>query len=237
MKTRQTEQQTRVASGRFARGKSGNPKGRPKGSRNKSSEVLEALKADVDRQAENPRKRALEGDPTAMKIYWERVLPKPAGRCVEFELPVFREAYDFHDAQMLVLWQVADGRLTPADGLVLADLIEKAEQSYWRAMKQLDQEAGDVTAIERMQYLRIVEPQGFKKSHEAGLFPGSEKVMNTPLPFDQDDLIMRCQQFEEVYEGYLRKSGRMLPSRPTPEQWIKALEIVTSPDDDTEEAA
>ena len=62
--------------GRFVRGQSGNPKGRPVGARNKATETAELL---LDGQTEALTKMAIElaldGNPTALKLCLDRIVP------------------------------------------------------------------------------------------------------------------------------------------------------------------
>src|SRR5262249_4193060 len=64
----------------FEPGKSGNPKGRPKGSRNQATLLAEAL---LDGEAEAITRKvinaALEGDTTALRLYLERLLAPSGG--------------------------------------------------------------------------------------------------------------------------------------------------------------
>src|SRR5262245_61104396 len=72
----------------FKPGKSGNPLGRPKGARNKTTLAVEALLdeegAALTRKAVE---KALEGDITALRFCLDRVLPPRRDRPVAFDLP------------------------------------------------------------------------------------------------------------------------------------------------------
>jgi hypothetical protein len=64
----------------FKPGQSGNPSGRPKGARNKSTVAAEAL---LDGESESLTRRcidlAMEGDPTALRLCLTRILPVKRG--------------------------------------------------------------------------------------------------------------------------------------------------------------
>src|SRR6516225_7230100 len=72
----------------FARGRSGNPSGRRPGSRNKATLAAAAL---LDGEFEALTRKAVElalaGDPTALRLCLERLLPPRRERAVTFRLP------------------------------------------------------------------------------------------------------------------------------------------------------
>src|SRR5271169_4787644 len=89
----------------FAPGKSGNPKGRPKGARNNATVIAEVL---LDGEANAITRKlidkALEGDTTALRLCLDRLLPPKRGRPVSFKLPAKIEtAADAAQASSLVL--------------------------------------------------------------------------------------------------------------------------------------
>jgi hypothetical protein len=72
----------------FSPGVSGNPKGRPKGSRNKTTLIAEALRSgEAEALTRKIVERAMHGDAVALRICLDRLLPRRRDRCVEFELP------------------------------------------------------------------------------------------------------------------------------------------------------
>ena len=81
--------------GTFQPGQSGNPNGRPPGSRNKSKLALESL---LDGEAENLTRRAVEmalaGDTTAMRLCLDRIYPARKDTPVIFEMPPLETAGD-----------------------------------------------------------------------------------------------------------------------------------------------
>lgn len=110
---------------RFQKGQSGNPKGKPKGTRNRATLAVEAL---LDGQAEDLTQiaidKALAGDMTALRLCLDRICPPRKDRPVSVELPKIEEAADSVSALSAILAAVVAGDITPGEGQTLATLIE-----------------------------------------------------------------------------------------------------------------
>ena len=65
-----------IAVTKFVRGQSGNPAGRPVGSKNKCTQFRELLEDDLPALVSVLRDKALEGDMHAMRLLLERLVPK-----------------------------------------------------------------------------------------------------------------------------------------------------------------
>lgn len=61
---------------KFTKGQSGNPAGRPIGSKNKSTQFKELLEEDLPALVSVLRNKAMEGDMSAMRLVLERLVPK-----------------------------------------------------------------------------------------------------------------------------------------------------------------
>jgi hypothetical protein len=61
---------------KFTKGQSGNPAGRPVGSKNKCTQFRELLEQDLPALVSVLRDKALEGDMNAMRLLLERLVPK-----------------------------------------------------------------------------------------------------------------------------------------------------------------
>ncbi len=109
----------------FSKGVSGNPAGRPQGSRNKATLAVEAL---MDGQAETITQKAvdlaLEGDTTALRLCLERILPPRKSRPINIALPEVKTAESVAEAQAAVVQAVADGELTPEEGSTITGILE-----------------------------------------------------------------------------------------------------------------
>lgn len=110
---------------RFQPGKSGNPKGRPSGSRNKIFATLDAI---GDESAEAIVRavvdKAKDGDVMAAKAILERVWPVRKGSPVSFHLPSIAKVEELPAAVEAVAQQVACGDLSPEEGASVVALID-----------------------------------------------------------------------------------------------------------------
>src|SRR5690242_17622219 len=74
--------------GQFRPGQSGNPAGRPRGSRNRASLEMEGLlEGAVPRLTQQAIDRALEGSDLALRLCMQRILPVLRSRPVALDLP------------------------------------------------------------------------------------------------------------------------------------------------------
>jgi Family of unknown function (DUF5681) len=135
------ENTAKIQRGRpFKPGTSGNPKGRPKGSRSKSTLALEEL---LDGEAEAITRKivekAKEGDTAAMRFCLDRLLPPRRERPVEFDLPPIETAADAARAAAAVLEACAGGNLSPSEAARVMDLIS----TYVRMLEAVGPKAKD----------------------------------------------------------------------------------------------
>src|SRR6059058_563471 len=102
----------RVRGWPFEKGRSGNPLGRRVGCRNKTTIAAASLLAG---EAEALTRRAVElalvGDPTAIRLCLERILPPCRDRMVKFALPPIESAADIAAAMKAVTSALADGAI------------------------------------------------------------------------------------------------------------------------------
>ena len=109
----------------FKRGQSGNPQGRPVGSRHKTTLAIDAL---LDGEAENLTRKAvamaLGGDTVAMRLCLDRLAPVRKDRPVTFALPKIETTADLPKASGALLEAVASGDLTPSEAAELGRLVE-----------------------------------------------------------------------------------------------------------------
>ena len=74
--------------GRFEKGRSGNPRGRPLGSRNSATLAAEALlEGEAEKLTRKCIELAMDGDTVALRLCLERIYPARKDRPVTFPLP------------------------------------------------------------------------------------------------------------------------------------------------------
>ena len=109
----------------FEKGESGNPAGRPRGSRNRATLLMESLLAD---DAEAIGRKAIEmakqGDMAAIRLCMDRLAPARKGEPVAFELPPLDKPADSVVAAAEIVAAVAAGELTPSEAADLAKVID-----------------------------------------------------------------------------------------------------------------
>ena len=104
----------------FARG---NP-GRPNGARHRATLAAEAL---LDGEAEALTRKAIEaalgGDPIALRLCLDRILPPRRERPLRLAMPPMNSAADAVGAMASIAAAVADAEITPGEANDLASLV------------------------------------------------------------------------------------------------------------------
>ena len=115
----------------FEKGVSGNPTGRPRGSRNATTLAVEAL---LDGQANALTQKAIDlalgGDMAALRLCLDRIFPPRKDRPVSFTLPSINSAQDAATVVSSVLAAVAAGEITPTDAAEVGKLIDSYLKAY-----------------------------------------------------------------------------------------------------------
>jgi hypothetical protein len=110
--------------GQFEQGRSGNPAGRPKGVRNRATAALEKI---LDGDAEAILNKAVEmakdGDPVAMRLCLDRLIPVRRDRPITFDPPI-DTADDLPKATGAIVAAVAAGELTPAEAAEISKTLD-----------------------------------------------------------------------------------------------------------------
>lgn len=136
----------------FKPGQSGNPGGRPKGSRHRVTLAVEAL---LDGEAEKLTRKAvelaLEGDTTALKLCLERLCPPRKDRPIDagaIKLPPLK-ASNLAQAQAAVARALAGGRLAPSEADALARVLEAHRKAV--EIQDLEERLAKIEAAQAME--------------------------------------------------------------------------------------
>jgi hypothetical protein len=109
----------------FRKGVSGNPAGKPPGTRNRTTlAVQELLSGQAERLTRKCVELALQGDSTALRLCMERLAPPPKDRPIDFPIPPATTVREINMALAKVAEAVGAGTLTPGEGNSLAALLE-----------------------------------------------------------------------------------------------------------------
>jgi hypothetical protein len=146
---------SKQVAGRFEKGVSGNPAGRPAGSRNSATLACEAL---LEGQAEALTQKAVDmalaGDTVALKICIDRIFPARRDRPVTFALPPITSARDAADIAAAVAEAVAAGQLTPSEAAELGKVIELYVRAYQVA--ELNDRTARLEQLSDEELIRII---------------------------------------------------------------------------------
>ena len=126
------------AKGKYKKGCSGNPNGKPKGARNKSTLAAEALlEGSLDKICKKVEEEALNGNMQAAKMILDRFLPPRKDRDIEIALPPINTFDDVLNAIGFIVNAVGQGKITPSEGELLARTVE----SYAKALETCEFES------------------------------------------------------------------------------------------------
>ena len=124
----------------------GNP-GRPPGSKNKTTQVLEQL---VEGQSEQLVQKAVAlaraGDVACLRMVLDRVWPVRKGQTVQVLMPPINTAQDLLPAIASIWSAVADGRLTADEASALSVVIDRTIKAI-----ELHDISKRITALEQAQ--------------------------------------------------------------------------------------
>ena len=115
----------------FKPGRSGNPKGRPVGARNKATIAVESL---LDGEAEAITRRCIElamaGDITAIRICMDRICPPRKERPLSLSLSHPENPSDLAGVMAEVFSAMGRGEITPSEAQVVAGLVEVSRRGF-----------------------------------------------------------------------------------------------------------
>jgi hypothetical protein len=100
---------------KFKKGSSGNPKGRPKGTSDKRTELRGLLQPRAHELVDKAVELALAGDTSALKLCIDRVIPAYKPKDESVPLPSMSEGANATDKSQAVIASMAKGEISPAD--------------------------------------------------------------------------------------------------------------------------
>ena len=113
------------AKGQFPKGKSGNPRGKPKGTRHRSSLIAEQLFAgEIQNICKTVIEEAKAGDMQAAKIILDRLLPSRKDTPIQIDLPKIESSSDVVRAVGCIINAVGIGQISPSEGEALARIVD-----------------------------------------------------------------------------------------------------------------
>ena len=123
--------QPRPRSSAWKAGESGNPAGRPKGSRNRVHvRLLELLASQGESVLQAVITAAKAGDMVAAKLVLDRALPRRMCAIgVELTLPPLRTASDIVQAMSSVFEAVVDGHIPTSEAATLCQMLQSLSQT------------------------------------------------------------------------------------------------------------
>lgn len=126
-------------------GQSGNPKGRPTGSRNKKNVIAEEFEKDGSAVARVVMNAALKGDMQAANMVLQRLSPPLRARAEKVTFELTPDA-PLHQQANQVLASVADGSIDPETGKLLIDCIQSVA-----GIRAVDELEARLVALEEKQ--------------------------------------------------------------------------------------
>jgi hypothetical protein len=147
----------------FEKGQSGNPAGRRPGSRNKATLAAAALLAgEAEALTRTAADFALAGDPTAMRLCIERILPPCRERAVKFTLPPIESTDDISAAMQAVTTALARGDITPGEAATIAGVVE----TFARAIEATKRRGFAVDPLQILALGDCDETEGYDETDE-----------------------------------------------------------------------
>jgi hypothetical protein len=204
----------------FQPGQSGNPAGRPRGARNKTTVLLEQLiEQDAETVIRTVIERAKRGDANALSRLWGTMLPTRKGAPVDVDLPRLERPSDAPGVIAAIFAAVCAGELSPEEGNSLTRMVE----AYVRAQQKLEKlgrspELNKAAAATKTR--EAAEPQ-VRHERQAPSPLAAMVPADTPAPADELNLESVVAEalrpwFEERHGSSLQRRRKEMSSAISP---------------------
>ena len=168
--------------GRFRKGSSGNPAGRPLGSVNRTTRAATLL---LDGEAEALTRKAVElalaGDPVALRLCLERIVGPRRGRPVELvgelALPRRADARDLAGAMSTVVAAATQGAITPDEAVALSQMVESFTRTLDAA--HVERRRHWRGALWKQSVMRMIKSRKARGSRRGDASPANSAVRKT----------------------------------------------------------
>jgi Family of unknown function (DUF5681) len=119
------EEQQKQRGRPFEKGRSGNPTGRPRGSRNRTARAMQhALDGEAQALTRKAVELALEGNTTALKLCLDRLLAPRRDRTTPIELPPVEGAGGLARTMAAIVAATGDGEISSSEAGRWARLVD-----------------------------------------------------------------------------------------------------------------
>jgi hypothetical protein len=122
---------SRANAGKFVKGRSANPAGKKRGTKNRRTVIAEKLLANVDVPGilAKLERQAKKGDTAAARLILDRALPVRRGMPIAIKLPPIRSAADCVEAMSVVMAALARGAVSTIEASELSNVIDAARRT------------------------------------------------------------------------------------------------------------
>ena len=147
----------------FKKGQSGNPAGKKPGTRNRATQIAEALlhehAPDILRGVVD---RALAGDPLSIKLCLDQILPRRRGRPIQLRGLLAEADADLVQTQLLITNQMLSGEVSTEEALALSLVVAQMDAAD---DEQLRSRLAELKAkIFHETRIAVVDPDGWVKT-------------------------------------------------------------------------